>query len=106
MTPKEFRERVPLRDALRAFLETTAGAEAINTLERMQRPARVTVPGLPPSEYIALMGNVQIFQTGWSECLNTLRLLTKAPKVGEPELTSEPFDYLLPPDATKPQANS
>ena len=71
----------------------------------MQRPARITVPGMSPTEYTALMGTVQIFQTGWAECLNTLRLLTKAPKSGEPEVTGEPFDYLLPENAKKPAAN-
>jgi hypothetical protein len=106
MTPKEFRERVPLRDALQAFLSTPAGVETINTLERMQRPARITVPGLSPSEYTTLMGTVQIFQTGWNECLNNLRMLTRPPKAGEPEQESEPFDYLLPPTATKPVSNT
>lgn len=106
MTPKEFRERVPLRDALQAFLSTPAGIETINTLERMQRPSRITVPGISPSEYTTLMGTVQIFQTGWNECLNHLRLLTRPPKSGEQEATGEPFDYLLPANATKPPTNA
>jgi hypothetical protein len=106
MTPKEFRERVPLRDALQAFLSTPAGVETINTLERMQRPARITVPGLSPSEYTTLMGTVQIFQTGWNECLNAMKLLTKAPRTGEPEVVEEAYNYLLPPDATKPVSNT
>lgn len=90
---------------MRTFLESPAGSHAMTLLERMQRPARVSVPGMAPSEYTALMGTVQIFQTGWMECLNTLRLLARPPKAGEQAPTGEPFDYLLPENAKKAPAH-
>jgi hypothetical protein len=106
MTSKQFRESVPFRDALRQFLDTPAGSNALDILERSQKPVRVTIPGMPPTEYMTLMAQLQIFQTGWNECLKALRNLTSAPKTNEPEQQLEAYEYLIPESARKAAENA
>jgi hypothetical protein len=52
------------------------------------------------------MAQLQVFQTGWNECIKALRMLTVAPRVNESVQESEAYDYLIPANAIKAPSNT